>query len=241
MRNKIFMSLFMLFSIVCSSQTRYYKQFNGKILNNSEFKKLKKESLNNLKKTSNEVCLMDETKELRRNKDSIIYDIVLYSIPKSMLKELKARKKLIGKKFSSENLITIDGNKIDFSDLNGKPSLINFWYTQCSPCVEEIPALNQIKEEFKDKINFISITLDTKEKVLKFLEKINFDFIHVTDSKTIIKKLGIDSYPQNYLINKEGYIYSIENGIGNIVSDDGKRKIGDGKWLKEKLKKLLIE
>ncbi len=241
MKKKYLILLFTLHAINCFSQTKCFKQFNGEILNNTEYKQLKKQKIENFKRTSDNLTLIDETKEIRRNKDSIIYEIILYGVPISMAKELKARKKLIGKKFQFDNLITIDGKKLNLSDLNGKPTLVNFWSTQCTPRLEEIPVLNLIKEEFKDKINFISITYDPKEKVAKLLEKINYDFIHITDSKAVLAKFVIESYPQNYLINKNGYIYSIENGIPNVIQKDGTRKIGDGKEIKEKLKKLLFE
>jgi cytochrome c biogenesis protein CcmG/thiol:disulfide interchange protein DsbE len=241
MKNKILIILLTLSTIICSSQTKYYKDYNGKILNITEFTKLKKESLENYKKMSSDMVLIDETKEIHRNRDSVIYEIELIGMSKGMVKEMKVRKKLIGKKFPFENLTTIDGKKLNFVDLNGKPTLINFWFTQCYPCLEEIPVLNQIKEEFKDKINFISITYDSKEKVLKLFEKEKYDFIHLTDQKDMIKKMGIKSYPQNYLINKNGLIFSVEDGIEYLNVTDEKPKIGNGNELREKLKKLLTD
>ena len=43
---------------------------------------------------------------------------------------------------------------------NGKPLLVNFWATWCIPCQEEFPDLVEIDNEFKGKIDFITITLD---------------------------------------------------------------------------------
>ncbi len=241
MKNKILFILFTLSTIVCTSQIKYYKNYDGKILNIVEFSKLKKESLINYKKMSNDFVLIDETKEIKRNKDSILYEIELIGMSKGMVKEMKARKKLIGKKFPFENLTTIDGNKLNFANLNGKPTLINFWFTQCYPCLEEIPVLNKIKEEFKDKINFISITYDSKEKVLKLFEKIKYDFVHITDQKAFTKKMGIKSYPQNYLVNKKGFIFLVEDGIEFLDVGAEKPQIGNGNELREKLKKLLTD
>jgi thiol-disulfide isomerase/thioredoxin len=240
MKNKILL-LFTLSTIVCLSQTKYYKNYDGKILNITEFSKLKKESLENFKKMSNDMVLIDESKEMKKNKDSIIYEIELIGMSKGMVKEMKARKKLVGKKFPFENLTAIDGNKLNFADLKGKPTLINFWFTQCYPCLEEIPVLNKIKEEFKDKINFISITYDSKEKVLKLFEKVKYDFVHITDQKVFTKKMGIKSYPQNYLVNKNGFIFSVEDGIEYLNVTDEKPQIGNGNELREKLKKLLTD
>jgi thiol-disulfide isomerase/thioredoxin len=43
---------------------------------------------------------------------------------------------------------------------NPKPLLVNFWATWCVPCREEFPDLVKIDEEFRGKIEFITISLD---------------------------------------------------------------------------------
>lgn len=51
---------------------------------------------------------------------------------------------------------------------NGKPLFVNFWATWCVPCVEEFPLLVNLHEEYKGKIDFITISLD-------YLAEINRD------------------------------------------------------------------
>jgi len=43
---------------------------------------------------------------------------------------------------------------------DGRPLLINFWATWCGPCREEFPDLVKLDQEFKGKIDFITISLD---------------------------------------------------------------------------------
>lgn len=48
-----------------------------------------------------------------------------------------------------------DGNKLDkFSTLenHGTVMVINFWYTECDPCKEELPFFSEVKKEYGDKI-----------------------------------------------------------------------------------------
>ena len=51
--------------------------------------------------------------------------------------------------------------------------LVNFWATHCSPCIEEIPYILELEQEYKDqgfKLYFVSNDwLDRKNAVLKFL------------------------------------------------------------------------
>jgi len=41
-----------------------------------------------------------------------------------------------------------------------KPSLVDFWAEWCMPCKKIEPLLNQLSEEFKDKINFFKVNVD---------------------------------------------------------------------------------
>jgi thiol-disulfide isomerase/thioredoxin len=43
---------------------------------------------------------------------------------------------------------------------NGKPLLINFWATWCDPCREEYPDLVKIDEQYRGKIDFLTVSLD---------------------------------------------------------------------------------
>jgi thiol-disulfide isomerase/thioredoxin len=57
----------------------------------------------------------------------------------------------------------------------GKPLLVNFWATWCDPCREEFPDLVKIDAGYKNKIDFITVSLDDVEElntgVPKFLSE----------------------------------------------------------------------
>ncbi len=40
---------------------------------------------------------------------------------------------------------------LNIADLKGKTIVLNFWYTDCGPCVEELPEFAEIATEYKDK------------------------------------------------------------------------------------------
>ncbi len=47
----------------------------------------------------------------------------------------------------------------------GKPLLVNFWATWCDPCREEFPDLVKLDNEFKGKIDFITVSLDDPDDI----------------------------------------------------------------------------
>ncbi len=121
--------------------------------------------------------------------------------------------KFLNTKFPSYELQGLDGQKRDLSIAAGKPVVINFWFTRCPPCVEEMPALNELKAKYGDKVDFVAVTFDDRQKVNSFLTKHPFTFDHYTDSKKLIDKLDIDTFPVSFFLDKSGTIKKILPGI----------------------------
>ncbi|MEM6298952.1 MAG: TlpA disulfide reductase family protein [Bacteroidota bacterium] len=139
--------------------------------------------------------------------------------------------KFYGKPFPDYTFKTLDGEDFELSQLMGKPTLVNFWFTGCAPCIDEMPALNNIKEEYGEDVQFIAITFDDKKKVNKFLDKRPFTFLHLVNAKKFLKKMDIKSFPQNFLLNSEGIIIEAMDGIPYTKDENAEMVIGDGNEL----------
>jgi peroxiredoxin len=102
----------------------------------------------------------------------------------------------------------IKGNSYRLSDLKGKIIVLNFWFTSCVPCINEMPELNKLNEKYKDNpgIVFIAITYDPDERVKDFLAKRVFNYPVVTGQKALIERYGISSYPTNIIVDKSGHV-----------------------------------
>lgn len=92
-----------------------------------------------------------------------------------------------------------------------KIKIIDFWYTSCMPCIQAIPALNQIQEEFKDYVDVLGVNpMETKvkdqERIEKFLKRtpINYDILLVDGA--IPKAYNVRAYPTIYIIGTDGKI-----------------------------------
>ncbi len=116
---------------------------------------------------------------------------------------------LIDKPIPEFNLTLLEGGNITSESLKGKPTLIYFWITHCPNCVIDTPILNKIKTEFGKQVNFISITLQDKMKVNRYLSKHDFDFTHVIGARNYNDKTGLDLYPQVWILDKNLMVKSI--------------------------------
>lgn len=230
-------------------QTKYYKTPSGQIIDNSEYSKFKADYYDYVFKLKVEqsdriILFKDNCKEIKRTKDSIIYSykFEVKINEKKMLGENKFDfDDYIDKEFPLTSLQTIDNKTVTINDLKGKPTLINFWFANCMPCIEEMPVLNKIKEQFKDRVNFIAITFETKEKVIDFLKKHNYTFTQIADARKFTDELKMSSFPVNVFLDKNGIAKEIKNGIPYEMNDKEELIMGDGKNFIEILEELLLQ
>ena len=83
---------------------------------------------------------------------------------------------------------------------NGKPLLVNFWATWCDPCREEFPDLVKIDQEYKGRIDFITVSLDDVENISttvpKFLTAMRSEMppylLRTDDENTFIASIAKD-------------------------------------------------
>ncbi len=253
MKFKIIFSIaFSLFTSVLYGQTKYFQISEGTIIdseaNEKRKAKLMQVAMSSTTQKEAIVSLVEKTKEIRRSKDSLIlsselkFDIDIDTRKKSETKSVDTEE-YIGKEFPSKNLKTLNNKSISVMDLKGKPTLINFWYTKCEPCIAEMPVLNRIKSELKDSVNFVAITYESKEKVNLFLKKHKFNFMQVTNAQKLIDELGISAFPVNIFLDKNGIVKGIEGGIPIVFEiknmNSKNMKMGDGKEFKAQLRALL--
>lgn len=111
----------------------------------------------------------------------------------------------------------IDGNTINLHQLKGKIVVLNFWFTGCKPCIDEMPELNKLVKKYKNSnVEFVSITFETKAAVEKFLKQTNFDFKHIVNSEELLNVFKIKAFPTTIVVNKDGTM--LIKQLGNVTT-----------------------
>ena len=109
--------------------------------------------------------------------------------------------------------VDIKGNLINSKDFKGKLIHINFWSTTCKPCIEEFPELNELKNIYADKdFIFLAFAPESKKKVAKILSKYPLNYHVIAETRDYYKKLGINGYPKNFFVDREGVIIKVTDG-----------------------------
>jgi len=234
-------TLFFLISFTSFSQTTYYTTNGKNRITEAEANKMLTEQVEKISKMIGKQLYGSLTvTDTETKKDSIISRIT-FAFSNEKFEKLTNSGPLSDykdKKFPKFDLNTLTDKNFNSEKLIGKPTMINFWFTRCAPCIDEMPVLNKIKEKYKDNFNFIAITYEKKQDVEKFLKKHSFDFEHLVDAKDFIDQLGIQAYPMNLFLDKNSVLKHIKYGIPYEGKEGEKLKMGEGNEIIEIIEKL---
>ena len=109
-------------------------------------------------------------------------------------------------------LVNSKGNAVNLSEYKGDVIFINFWATWCPPCVAEMPDLQMLYDAYGEKVTFLFIARDKKEKVSNFIIKKNYNLPVYFESGFTPKTLYSAALPSTFIIDKKGNIVVAETG-----------------------------
>lgn len=126
------------------------------------------------------------------------------------------------------NLKGLNTETINFSEFEDKVIFVNFWATWCPPCRAEMPMIQDLYDDYKDKIAFVFVTTENWNTVSAFFNKNGYDLpAYNSISNPPQKFTETNSIPATYLLDKDGTI---------LIS-----KVGAADWNSSKVRKLLDE
>jgi len=115
------------------------------------------------------------------------------------------------------DLPAVQGEHFSRKDFTGKVTVVNFWASWCGPCVEEIPALNRLREQMKDKpFELISINYAEKpQRIREFMDMVEVDFpVLVDEDGSYSAQWNVLVYPATFVIAPDGAIaYGVNGAI----------------------------
>ncbi len=112
-------------------------------------------------------------------------------------------------------LTDLDGNSVTLSEYRGKVVFINFWATWCPPCRAEMPEIEAVYQEYKDKgVVVIGVDiLEPEDVVRQFVEQGGYNWIFVLDATGAVSDdYKITAIPTSFFIDREGIIQVVKIG-----------------------------
>jgi peroxiredoxin len=113
-------------------------------------------------------------------------------------------------------LSTPDNRPLSLSDFKGKVVFLNFWATWCKPCEEEMPGMERLYRQYRDKgLVVLAIAEDAEGAAVvnAFMKKHNLTFPVGLDPKMTVAGLyGVWAVPSTFIIDRNGHRAFFANG-----------------------------
>jgi cytochrome c biogenesis protein CcmG, thiol:disulfide interchange protein DsbE len=96
---------------------------------------------------------------------------------------------------------------VHLASYRGKVVLLNFWWSQCLPCIEELPSLLQLHHDDPNLI-VLAVSVDADPgSYSTFIRRRHVDLITVRDPEhTAASLFHTDMWPETYVIDRQGVI-----------------------------------
>ncbi len=110
------------------------------------------------------------------------------------------------------------GEPVKLSEMRGKPVVLNFWASWCSPCRGEMPEFERLYQESGGEIVFMMVDLvdgrrETKAKGARYIEEQGFTFpVYFDTEQDAAIRYGVSSIPRTIFIDREGKIITAATG-----------------------------
>jgi thiol-disulfide isomerase/thioredoxin len=107
--------------------------------------------------------------------------------------------------------ISADGSAVSVGEFKGSVVLLSFWATWCAECVDQLPRLQQLKDEYADGgLVLVSVSLDDQDPawVQEYLDAGGHDWLSLTDEPDHMDEVfgWGRRIPKTILVNRDGTV-----------------------------------
>lgn len=119
-----------------------------------------------------------------------------------------------------------DGKEQKLKDLDGKVVILDFWATNCPPCVKEIPHLMSLQEKYgAENIQVIGLHVgddDDRKLVPAFSEKLNISYPLATPETELERFIFAerDDIPQTAIFDRHGIMVKKIVGFSDAIEKE---------------------
>jgi thiol-disulfide isomerase/thioredoxin len=130
------------------------------------------------------------------------------------------RNKLLNKPLPHFRLMGLDSTNWESAEQNGKIMVINCWFTTCTPCIKEMPELNELVAANQNKsVLFLAPAPEDGTRIRKFLKKYTFHYTILTSAYDYFLRSGIENFPTHLVVDQNGIVREVFIGFAIKIKE----------------------
>ena len=120
----------------------------------------------------------------------------------------------------------LESGEVTEDVFSGSPlTIVNVWGTFCGPCINEMPFLGQLAEEYADRgVRIIGIVIDVGddqaalENARSIVEATGADYLHLIPNEYLWNRFCVQSdyIPMSWFLNERGELLDDEPLVGSM-------------------------
>jgi thiol-disulfide isomerase/thioredoxin len=130
---------------------------------------------------------------------------------------------LVGKPAPDFELDLLSGEKFRLAGSKGKVVVLDFWATWCGPCLQAMPQVDRVTQEFRDQdVRLIAVNLqETPKQITAMLERQKMNLTVALDREGRVAELyKANAIPQTVIIDRDGSVARLFVGSSPRLGDE---------------------
>jgi thiol-disulfide isomerase/thioredoxin len=128
----------------------------------------------------------------------------------------------------SANIKNLEGNTVNTSEFNndGKPMIINFWATWCTPCKRELNNIAEVYDDWVEEtgVKLIAVSIDDSRnagKVAPYVNGKGWEYeVYIDSNQDFQRAIGFQNPPYTALVDGNGKIVYTHSGYQEGDEDE---------------------
>ncbi|MBI4363622.1 MAG: TlpA family protein disulfide reductase [Candidatus Doudnabacteria bacterium] len=121
-----------------------------------------------------------------------------------------------GNKAAEFVVVDYDGKQVKLSDFAGRPVFINFWASWCPFCLEEMPLMAKIQQEFGDQYATLAINrAERLDRAKQYSDQVGVTgkiILVLDEDDSVYRQFGYFAMPVSIFVDKDGIIRDVKQG-----------------------------
>jgi len=113
------------------------------------------------------------------------------------------------------SFLTFDGQEVPLANIQGTPTVVNFFSSTCTPCITEMPAFEEVYQDLGDEqVAFLGLAVaDRVEAAQDLIEQTGVTYPTAQDPENaVFDALGGAVLPTTVLLDADGEVVATHHG-----------------------------